>query len=295
MRARYAAALIALIKLAVHIVWLRPYGFFRDELYYIVCSDHLALGYVDQPPLCVAVLRAWRVVFGDSLTALRMLPAIVGALTVLVTGLLAMRLGGGTLAVVLAELAVLVAGQYLHTAHYYSMNVFDQLFWVVAAYLVARAVEPRKGESVSRAWVLVGLALGFGLMNKISVLWLGAGLFVGLVATPARDVLRTRHPYLAGLIAAALFAPYVAWEVRHGWPTLEFMSNALKNKYVASPLGDRLREQINDNNPFTLPIWLAGLAALLFRKLGARVAVLGWIYLVVFVIVMGQFGGTRCG
>ena len=275
---------LACIKLLVHVLTLRPYGFFRDELYYIACSDHLAWGYVDQPPFCVVVLKAWRLLFGDSLTSIRMLPAVVGAATVGVTGLLVVELGGEVLAVVLGGLAVLVAGQYLGTAHYYSMNVFDELFWVLAAYFTVVALRERS----ARAWILLGVTLGLGLLNKTSVLWLGAGLFTGLVATSVRGVLATRWPYVAGAIAVILFAPYIVWEVLHGWPTLEFMKNAMEQKYVAHSFGKFLREQIDQNDPFTLPIWAAGLIALLAGRLGGRAAVLGWAFLTVFAIVASQ-------
>jgi 4-amino-4-deoxy-L-arabinose transferase-like glycosyltransferase len=50
------------------------YGFYSDELYYLACTERLALGYVDQPPLFVWVLRLHRELFGDSLVALRVLP-----------------------------------------------------------------------------------------------------------------------------------------------------------------------------------------------------------------------------
>jgi hypothetical protein len=279
-----AAVLLAAVKLAVHALTLRPYGFFRDELYYIACGEHLAWGYVDQPPFCVVALRLWRAVFGDSLAALRMLPALVGAATVLVAGFIAIELGGRFLAAALTGLAVLTAGQYLGTAHYYSMNVWDQFFWTLATWLVLRAVERNR----ARDWIALGLALGIALENKASVLWLCAAIGAGLVATPARAALRTRWPYVAAAIAGALVVPYLLWEIRHGWPTLEFMRNAMPQKYVARPFGAFLREQIEQNNPFTLPLWLAGLVALLSRRLGARAAALGWIYLAAFAIVASE-------
>jgi hypothetical protein len=281
LRAAYA---MAFLKLAVHVITLRPYGFFRDELYYIACSEHLAWGYVDQPPFCVAVLRAWRAAFGDSLASIRMLPALVGAATVLVTGFVAIELGGGALAVALAGTAVLTAGQILGTTHYYSMNVFDLLFWVLGAWLALRAL--RLGTT--RAWIILGVMLGVGLMNKTSVLWLGAGLFVGLLATPARATLRTRGPWIACALAVAIFAPYLAWEVRHGWPTLEFMRNAMGGKYVGRSLGAFVREQIDGHNPFALPLWAGGLFALLRGRLGDRGKVLASTYVVAFVIVGSQ-------
>jgi hypothetical protein len=272
-------------KLGVHLLTLRPYGFFRDELYYIACSEHLAAGYVDQPPLCVVLLKAWRLAFGDSLAAVRLLPALVGAGVVLLTALLAIRLGGGALAALLAGLAVLAAPQFLGTAHYYSMNVLDELFWVAAAYVTVRALgDPR----APRPWVALGVVLGLGLMNKMSVLWLCAGLVAGLLATPARASLRTRWPYVAAALAAILFAPYVAWEIAHGWPTLEFMRNASGDKYVAKPLGARIHEQVDHNGLFAVPMILAGLWALLARRLGPRAAVLGWAFVVTAAIVASQ-------
>nr|MDP9121052.1 hypothetical protein [Acidobacteriota bacterium] len=111
---------------------------------------------------------------------------------------------------------------------------------------------------------------------------------VGLLATPARAALRTRWPYVAAALAAALFVPYLAWEAGNGWPTLEFMHNAMTQKYAAHSLGAFLKEQLEQNNPFTLPLWLAGLVALFARRLGARQAVLGWIYAVTFAIVASE-------
>ena len=70
---------LAAAKLAVQLLALRPYGYFRDELYYLACSDHLAWGYVDHPPLSIAVLRIWRGMFGDSLVAIRLFPALAEA------------------------------------------------------------------------------------------------------------------------------------------------------------------------------------------------------------------------
>ena len=48
---------MAALTLASRLATLRGYGYFRDELYYIACSEHLDWGYVDQPPLVALV--AW--------------------------------------------------------------------------------------------------------------------------------------------------------------------------------------------------------------------------------------------
>src|SRR6185503_2134066 len=99
----------AALKLAVHLACGEGYGYFRDELYYLACADHLDLGYVDHPPLSIFVLWLVRAVFGDSILVLRIAAALAGVLTVVLTGLLARTLGGGRMAQALAMTAVLIA------------------------------------------------------------------------------------------------------------------------------------------------------------------------------------------
>src|SRR6187455_3102780 len=102
---RFAGALVlglAGLKLGLQLAAIKPYGYFRDELYYLACADHLGWGYVDHPPLSIAWLRLFRAAFGDSLVALRLTPALAGAGVVYLTGRLAMELGGGAVAVLIA-------------------------------------------------------------------------------------------------------------------------------------------------------------------------------------------------
>lgn len=65
------------------------YGYFRDELYFLACSDHLAWGYVDFAPLVALLARVSRSVLGDSLHAIRFLPALAQGAQILITGLIA--------------------------------------------------------------------------------------------------------------------------------------------------------------------------------------------------------------
>ena len=95
---------LALIKCLIHLFTnlSGAYGFFRDEFYYIACSEHMDWGYVDQPPLSIALLTLSRMFFGDSLWAIRLLPAVAGAVAVFLTGKIARELGGGLFAQVLS-------------------------------------------------------------------------------------------------------------------------------------------------------------------------------------------------
>jgi hypothetical protein len=283
-------ALFAGAKLGLHLLTAPGYGYFRDEFYYLACADHLAAGYVDHPPLSVFVLWAVRALAGDSLPAVRLVPALLGAATVALVGLMARALGGGRWALALSMAATLVAPQYLALDHFYSMNAFDIAFWALAALLVVRLIDaPDTGR-----WLALGAVLGLGLLNKISVLWLGAGLLAGLVVSAQRGQLLTRGPWLAGLLAAALFAPYIAWEVQHGWPTREFIRNATEEKMVHVAALDFVRGQVDMMSPFTLPLWAGGLAWLFAGARGRTYRLLGWMYVTVFLILMAS-GSSRAG
>jgi len=273
---------LALAKLALHASAITRYGWFRDELYYLVCAQHPAAGYVDQPPLSIWILGLVRALLGDSLIAIRLVPALAGAATVFLVGRIARQLGGGRFAQALAALAALVAPVYLGTDHHYSMNTFDVLLWTLGAFLTLRAL----ASGSPRLWLLLGVVLGLGLLNKISVMWLIAGLGAGILVSPGRRVLLTPWPWAALGIALLLFAPHVVWQVGNGWPTLEFMRNATARKMAGvSPLGF-LSAQVLSMNPVTLPLWLAGLAWLLFARDARSARPLGVMYLAVAALLI---------
>jgi hypothetical protein len=192
------------------------------------------------------------------------------------------RLGGGAFSQLLAMVAMVVAPEFLAVGSFYSMNVFDVLLWTAALSLFLDAID----RGSTRTWAMLGIVLGLGLLNKVSVLWLGAGLAAAIVLTPARRALATKGPYLAGAIAGLLFLPHVLWQMANGWPTLEFIRNASSGKMqVKAPL-DFIVEQVMNLHPITLPIWGAGLAALLFQPRLRRYRGLAIVYLVVALILI---------
>lgn len=250
-----ALALVAIATVAVHAAWLTQYGWFRDELYYLSCAKRLAWGYVDHPPLSIAVLALVRAVAGDSLVVIRLVAALTGASVGLLAGLLARELGGRTYAQALAAAVTAFAPLVLGNSHFYSMNVFDFAFWTAGTLLALRAF----GRGAPRDWLWLGLVLGLGLLNKWSVLWLGAGLGVALLLSPARRALATPWPWLAAALAAAPSAPHLAWQAAHGWPTLEFMRNASSQKMVALDPLAFAGGQLFGLGPGAVLVWVAGL------------------------------------
>jgi hypothetical protein len=283
-------ALFAFLKVALQLAvanGMNGYGYFRDELYYVACGEHLDYGYVDHPALSIWIVWLSRALLGDSPFALRIVPALAGGLTVWVIGKIAAEIGGGPFAQALACTAALVAPVYLAVDSFYSMNALDVLFWALAVLVLVRTLR----TPTTARWALLGLVLGLGLTNKISVLWLGAGIAVGLVLTSHRRHLRTAGPYFAAAIAAAFMVPYIVWNARHDWATLEFMRNATQHKMVhVTPL-EFMAGQILALHPLNALIWIAGLLSLLFGAMKAW-RVLAWIWLTVVAILVSS-GNAR--
>ncbi|HSM13327.1 MAG TPA: glycosyltransferase family 39 protein, partial [Thermoanaerobaculia bacterium] len=275
-------------KLLLNVAFHGRYGWFRDELYYLACSDHLAWGYVDQPPLSIAILAATRALAGDSIWAVRFPAALAGAVAVVLTGLIARRLGGGRFAQLLAALAVALSGVVLGNAgRFFSMNAFDLMLWAAASYVLVVLLEQER----PRLWLAFGAIAGLGLLNKYSMLFLGLGVVVGLVATSQRRHFARRWIWLGGLVAALIVLPHVLWEVRNGWPSIEFMRNASGEKNVAlSPLAF-LRDQVMMFGIAQAPLWIAGLAFFAFHRDGRRLRPLAWLYPVVFFTMV--FNGAK--
>src|SRR5215216_1558836 len=276
-------AYLALAKLLVHLLTNGNYGYFRDEFYYVAAGERLDLGYVDFPPFVAIVADVSRFLLGDSPVALRFLPALAGALVVVLAGLMARELGGGRFAQSLAALATLVAPNFLVMGTFFSMDAFDQLFWVSATYVLLLILKRDR----PRLWLLFGLIVGLGLLTKVTMLFFGFAVFVALLLTPARRHLRTPWPWVGGVIAFAFLLPYVFWQIEHGWPTLEFWANYGGKVDPASPV-EFLVEQIVTMHPLTLPIWTIGLYYFLFSGAGQPYRLLGWIYIILFVLFVVQ-------
>ncbi len=173
---------LALTAVVLHLTFSGRFGFFRDELYYAACGERLAWGYMDHAPLAPLVARVSRMLLGDSMTALRFLPALSGAAKVLLGGWIAREMGGGKYAQFLAAFCVLIAPIYLTFDNLFSMNAFEPVFWMACAAIVLRILNG--GDQ--RLWLLFGLIAGIGILNKHSMIFFGSGIAVGLLATPAR-------------------------------------------------------------------------------------------------------------
>lgn len=212
---------LAAVKVAVTMPFADRYGWHRDELYYLASARHLALGYVDYPPVTPAIARLVQVAAPESVAALRFASVLAGALVVMLATLIARDLGGGRRAQVLAALAVVISPLFVGGNFVFTTVSFDQLAWALLLWPVARVL----AGGDPRLWLLAGIALGVGLETKYTIAALAVALAGGLLLTPARRHLATRWPWLGAALAVALLAPNLWWQASHGWDSVAYTLN----------------------------------------------------------------------
>ncbi|MGB7023169.1 MAG: glycosyltransferase family 39 protein [Candidatus Acidiferrales bacterium] len=246
---------LAIFATLFHFIFAGRYGYFRDELYYAACGQHLAWGYVDHAPLIAWVARLSRTLLGNSLFALRFFPTLAAAAKVLLSGWMARELGGRRFAQSLAAVAVLVAPIYLTFDSFLSMNSFEPLFWMACAAILMRILN---GGS-EKLWLLFGVVAGVGILNKHSMLFFGSGIFIGLWLTSARREYAKKWIWLGGAVAFLIFLPNLIWEFRNGFPTIALLHAVIGTKYTTLTPWQFIWQQTLLTLPLSTPIWLAGL------------------------------------
>lgn len=286
-RDQAVAVCFAITACVVHFLFNGRYGYFRDELYYVACGQHLAWGYVDQAPLIAVVARLSRALFGDSLHALRFFPALSSGAKILLTGWMVHELGGRRCAQVLAGTAMLLCPIYLTMDNFLSMNAFEPVLWMLCAAIALRIVK----TGHQRLWLLFGLVAGIGILNKHSMLFFGFGLFLALLVTRQRRVLRGMWIWAGGLLAFAIFLPNLIWEIHNHWPTIEILRNVDRVKNAHVSWLEFIAQQALLVHPLGTPICLAGLWYFLRSREGDAYRFLGWTYvflLLQFLIFRGR-------
>jgi hypothetical protein len=245
-------AVIAVAAFAAEMVVSARYGYVRDELYFLSAGRHLAFGYVDQPPLTPLLARLAAVVGGNTLVALRVVPALALAALVVATATMSRMLGAGRTGQLLAALAAAACTEYLGAMHELTTTTPDFVFWAVTLLLVMKLLASQD----PRWWAAIGACVGVASEAKWNIGFLVAALAAGFLATDARRLLHSRYLLAGGLIAAALAAPDLIWQAAHGWPSIDvfraLQGEAGHNRAVY------WAAQALFTGPVLVPVWVTG-------------------------------------
>ena len=279
---------IGVAATAVLLAFASRYGYHRDELYFLTASRHLAWGYVDQPPVAVVVAWLDRVALGNSLFGLRLVPALVDGVVVVLTGAIAREFGGSRFAQTFAALCVATGG-FLVVGHLEGPTIYDTLTWALVSWLVVRLL--RTGDQ--RLWLAVGVAIGLGMEAKQTIPLLLVGLAIGLVWNRQAAVFRSGWLWAGVVCAFVGAAPNFVWQATHGWPTFTMDAN-LRAEH--SGLGYAVKYPfitLLALGLFVAPVWMAGLWALWkrsrLRPYRAFAIAFGFAFFALWIVIPDRF------
>jgi hypothetical protein len=259
----------------LHMLTASRYGYFRDALYYLACSEHLDWGYVDQPPLIALIAWVTRHALGTSLPALIFWPSLAGAARILLTARFARELGASRFGISLAAVLGAVPAVWYVVDHQFAMNAFETLFWTGCAFLILRMIKTGN----LKLWLAFGALSGLGLENKYSMSVFAFALLAGLLLTKQRKLFFTPWLFAGGTVALLIFLPNLLWNIHHHWPFAELMRNIRESgrDVALSPLAF-LGQQILIISPMSFPLWFGGLLYYFFGNKMKDYRVFGWAF-----------------
>ena len=247
---------MAVALITLHCLVNNQYGFHRDELNFIEDGRHLAWGYVDCPPFTPFVAHIAEMLFGTSLVGIRLFPAVSQGLVLVLTGLMVQRMGGNRWAQVIAAGGAMISGVSLSQGSIFMYVSFDFLWWVVVAYGVISLL--KTGDA--RWWLAIGAAIGLGMLTKLSMGFLVAGVVAGVLFTPARRYLKSPWLWAGAAAALLIFLPNLLWMAQHDFISLQKLSamhaRDVGNGYYKWFLFDQV---FSATNPSSVYLWVMGI------------------------------------
>lgn len=273
--------ILALLKFSVHLLTNGQYGFHRDELATLDDAHYLAWGYVAYPPVTPFIARLALNLFGPSLVGVRLFSALAQSAVMVLAGLMTRELGGSRLAQMVTALAVAIAPVSLLQGALFQYVSFDYLWWVLIAYLIIRLL---KSED-PRWWFGIGAVIGVGMMTRYTMAFFVAGIACSVLLTPARRFLMSAWLWGGVALSLFIFLPNLIWQIQHGFISLEFLRSIhARDVAIGRTQGFLIEQFFVCASLVTIPLWVAGLHYYFFSPAGRRYRVLGWMYLIPFLL-----------
>jgi len=247
------------IKIGLNLLAIAHFGFHRDEFLHLVLADHMAWGYKEVPPFIALLAKVTIVVFGNSVFAARIFPTLAGGLIIWLTGLITVELGGKLFAIALACLALIFSPGFAASDYLFQPVVFDQLWWVLAVWLL---VKYSNTSSVKYLYFL-GMAVGVGMLTKYSMAFFTFSLLFGILISKQRKMLYSKHIIGAIVLAILIWLPNIIWQLQHHLPVITHMSELQKEQLDYLKPSDFITQELQVNGIAVL-LWITGFIFLLF-------------------------------
>jgi len=286
-RSKYSTFLLIFvaIKIGLNLLAISHFGFHRDELLHLALGDHLDWGFKEVPPFIALLAKITTTIFGNSIFAARVFSTIFSGLIVWFMGQIVIELGGRKFAITLACLALIFSPAFAASGYLFQPVVFDQLWWVLAVYLLVRYMN----TSLPVYVYLLGLVIGVGLLTKYTMAFFAIALILGLLLTKQRKILWNKHILFAAIIALLVFLPNIIWQFNHHLPVVTHMKTLRSEQLEHIKPADFIKQELLING-IALFIWLIGFGFLLFSPRLRKFQSLAFAFILIFIFLLEMKG-----
>jgi hypothetical protein len=279
--------MFTLAKLVIHLVTASNYLLHRDAYLYLAQSGHPDWSYYSTPPLLAFLIRIHTFIWGDSILAIRLLPALIGTASIFIVGWLIKKLKGGTWAQLIGLSAYLLSPAFLRPAVLLQPVILNHLFWLLSVVVLFQMV--RKENPRLLLWMIP--VLGLGWLAKYSIIFYGSALLAALLITPHRKLLWSRYLPITIAGGILLILPNLVWQHQHNWPVISHMNELHESQLGNVLLKDFLMAQLFMHLPALL-VWMGGLIWLFTNRQHRTYRLFAWAYiltLLLIILLRGKF------
>lgn len=232
--------IMALLSIFIHLIFIDNIEYHRDELLYFSLGMHPAAGYVSVPPLTGWIAWIIQNIFGYSVFAVRLFPALLGGALIILVASVTRELGGSRYAAFLSSVGLMISIFFQRTYFLFQPVHIEIFLWTLIIFLVIRYINTKNGNFL----ILIGVFAGLALLNKYLTILLLTGLLIIIPFTKYRYVFGERK-FLYGLAAGFLvFLPNLIWQLYRGLPVLNHMSELYDTQLVHMDVPLFLTEQL---------------------------------------------------
>lgn len=270
---------LATLKLTIHILTNTNYELHRDAYLYLAQGDHLDWSFLSVPPTTAIIGNITRFLFGDSVFSIRLFPAVIGAVSVVIIGLIIKNLGGKIWAILIGCSAFIVSLAFLRSNTLFQPVSFDEFYWLLSTYFILKLLQTQN----PKFWIHLGITWGLAFLAKYNIGFLVLAFGVALLLTSDRKLFFSKYFLYGSLLGLLIILPNLVWQYQHKFPFVYHMTRLRETQLVHVRIIDFLIAQVLMNFS-NLLVWLAGLAFVLFAKAGKKYRVLGYSYLAVILL-----------
>jgi hypothetical protein len=270
-----------IFQMLLHLLTVGIYELHRDEMFYYAMGSHPDWGFASTPPLMGFLSFILKNLFGNHELAIKFLPALAGSMMILLIALSIRELGGGLMALITACCSFLFSSAMLRTCSLFMPVVFEMFFWTLILYFLLRLINRQN----PKYWMALGVSFGLAFLNKYSILVMGSAVLIAFLISPHRKLFWSKYLLFGAGIGLLIIMPNLIWQIRHKLAVVTHMHELYQTQLIHVSVGTFLLEQLLANFA-ALPVWLAGVAGVLFIGREKRIRIFGVFYLLTILLFL---------